>query len=157
LGAESGWESAKSSCPSLRLAVSHIAERGDSKASGLQEFGFFTHNKDWTRRARGDAGGVATGLQRSFTAEQKASLDAAEASGVFEYKTVGQGAATTIVAAVRPEFAHTGGHYLDDAQEAYTVPNDASLSDHPHGVKRWALDPEIAERLWTASTELIRT
>lgn len=102
-------------------------------------------------------GGVATGLQRSFTAEQKASLDAAEAAGVFEYKTVGQGAATTMVAAVRPEFAHTGGHYLDDAQEAYTVPNDASLSDHPHGVKSWALDPEIAQGLWTASTELMST
>lgn len=33
-------------------------------------------------------GGVATGLQRNFTPEQKASLDAAEAAGVFTYKTV---------------------------------------------------------------------
>jgi NAD(P)-dependent dehydrogenase (short-subunit alcohol dehydrogenase family) len=31
-------------------------------------------------------GGVATGLQRTFTARQKASLDAAEAAGVFTYK-----------------------------------------------------------------------
>ncbi|MBT2504264.1 SDR family NAD(P)-dependent oxidoreductase [Curtobacterium sp. ISL-83] len=100
-------------------------------------------------------GGVPTGLQRNFTPGQKASLDAAEAAGMFSYKTIGQGAATTIVAAVRPEFAHTGGHYLDDAQEAYTVPDDASLADHPHGVKAWALDPDAAERLWKVSSDLV--
>ncbi|MEU3739972.1 SDR family NAD(P)-dependent oxidoreductase [Streptomyces sp. NPDC032198] len=101
-------------------------------------------------------GGVATGLQRNFTAQQKQSLDAAEAAGVFTYKTVQQGAATSLVAAVAPEFAHSGGHYLDDAQEAYTVPNDVDLAQHPHGVKEWALDPAIAKRLWTVSTDLLR-
>lgn len=100
-------------------------------------------------------GGVATGLQRNFTAKQKESLDAAEAAGVFTYKSIGQGAATTLVAAVAPEFAHTGGHYLDDGQEAYTVPDDADLAQHPHGVKQWALDPVAARRLWTVSTELL--
>ena len=101
-------------------------------------------------------GGVATGLQRNFTPAQRESLDAAEAAGVFAYKTIEQGAATSIVAAVAPEFAHTGGHYLDDAQEAYTVANDADLAQHPHGVKEWALDPSVAERLWTVSTDLLR-
>ncbi|GAB2602856.1 SDR family NAD(P)-dependent oxidoreductase [Kribbella endophytica] len=99
-------------------------------------------------------GGVATGLQRNFTTAQRESLAAAEAAGVFSYKTVAQGAATSIVAAVAPQFARTGGHYLDDAQEAYTVGNDAELADHPHGVKEWALDPSLAERLWTVSAEL---
>ncbi|WP_399895147.1 SDR family NAD(P)-dependent oxidoreductase [Streptomyces sp. BBFR51] len=102
-------------------------------------------------------GGVATGLQRNFTARQRASLHAAEAAGVFTYKTVGQGAAITLVAAVAPEFAHSGGHYLDDAQEAYTVPNDADLARHPHGVKEWALDPVTAERLWAVSADLLRS
>ncbi|MCX5399521.1 SDR family NAD(P)-dependent oxidoreductase [Streptomyces sp. NBC_00102] len=101
-------------------------------------------------------GGIATGLQRNFTPEQKASLDAAEAAGVFTYKSVEQGAATSLVAAVAPEFAHSGGHYLDEAQEAYTVPNDADLAQHPHGVKEWALDPATAERLWTVSAALLR-
>ncbi len=99
-------------------------------------------------------GGIATGLQRNFSPRQRQSLDAAEAAGVFTYKTLGQGAATTLVAAVAPEFAHTGGHYLDDCREAYTVADDASLADHPHGVKRWALDPDLAERLWNMSTRL---
>lgn len=100
-------------------------------------------------------GGVATGLQRNFTPQQRQSLDAAEAAGVFTYKTVEQGAATTIVAAVAPQFAHSGGHYLDDCQEAYTVPNDADLTQHPHGVKEWSLDPAIAKRLWAVSTDLV--
>ncbi|MET9498425.1 SDR family NAD(P)-dependent oxidoreductase [Streptomyces sp. NPDC006552] len=101
-------------------------------------------------------GGVATGLQRHFTPRQKASLDAAEAAGVFTYKTVEQGAATSVVAAVAPEFARSGGHYLDDGQEAYTVPDDADLAQHPHGVKEWALDPDAAERLWDVSAQLLR-
>ena len=101
-------------------------------------------------------GGVATGLQRNFTRQQRESLDAAEAAGVFAYKTVEQGAATSIVAAVAPEFARSGGHYLDDAREAYTVPNDAELAQHPHGVKEWALDPAAAERLWVVSADLTR-
>ena len=101
-------------------------------------------------------GGIATGLQRNFSAEQRASLDAAEAAGVFKYKTVEQGAATTLVAAVSPEFAHAGGHYLDDCREAYVVPNDAQLAQHPHGVKQWALDQASAERLWMVSSDLLR-
>ncbi|MET4780392.1 SDR family NAD(P)-dependent oxidoreductase [Glaciihabitans sp. UYNi722] len=101
-------------------------------------------------------GGVATGLQRNFSPTQKESLDAAEAAGLFEYKTVAQGAATSLVAAVAPEFAHTGGHYLDDCREAYTVPNDAELADHPHGVKEWALDPAAARLLWAVSADLVR-
>ncbi|MET3808210.1 NAD(P)-dependent dehydrogenase (short-subunit alcohol dehydrogenase family) [Nakamurella sp. UYEF19] len=100
-------------------------------------------------------GGVATGLQRNFTIEQKTSLDAAEAAGVFAYKSVEQGAATSIIAAIAPEFAHTGGHYLDDGREAYTVPNTAQLAQHPHGVKEWALNPVTAQRLWTVSTDLL--
>ena len=116
-----------------------------------------------TRRWQGDGivanavnpGGVATGLQRDFTQRQKDYLAAAEASGAFAYKTIQQGAATTLVAAVAPEFAGTGGHYLDDCREAYTVDDDADLFTNSHGVKRWALDPEAAQTLWTASLAMV--
>jgi NAD(P)-dependent dehydrogenase (short-subunit alcohol dehydrogenase family) len=100
-------------------------------------------------------GGVSTGLQRDFTQKQKDYLAEAEASGVFVYKTVEQGAATTLVAAVAPEFAHTGGHYLTDGQEAHTVPNDADLFENSDGVKQWAIDPDTAQRLWTVSLDFI--
>jgi len=100
-------------------------------------------------------GGVATGLQRDFTQKQKEYLADAEAAGVFVYKTVAQGAATTLVAAVAPEFAHTGGHYLTDGREAHTVANDADLFANGDGVKQWAIDPATAQKLWTVSLELI--
>jgi NAD(P)-dependent dehydrogenase (short-subunit alcohol dehydrogenase family) len=102
-------------------------------------------------------GGVATGLQRDFTQQQKDYLAAAEAAGAFVYKTVQQGAATTLVAAVAPEFAHTGGHYLDDGREAHTVTDDADLFTNSHGVKQWALDPDSASRLWATSLDLLRS
>jgi len=116
-----------------------------------------------TRRWRDDGvvanavnpGGVATGLQRNFSTAQRESLAAAEAAGIFTYKTVGQGAATTLVAAVAPEFAGVGGRYLDDCREAYTVPNEATLAEHPHGVKQWALDPTTADQLWRRSVSMI--
>lgn len=61
-----------------------------------------------------------------------------------------------LVAAVAPEFERTGGHYLDDCREAYTVPDDAQLSsDTSHGVKRWALDQGAARELWTFSLDAL--
>ncbi|HUN35029.1 MAG TPA: SDR family NAD(P)-dependent oxidoreductase [Trebonia sp.] len=100
-------------------------------------------------------GGIKTGLQRNFTQRQRESLDAAEAAGVFTYKTIEQGAATTLVAAIAPELQRSGGHYLDDCREAYTVPNDADLSAHSHGVKEWALDPDAARQLWSVSLKTL--
>jgi NAD(P)-dependent dehydrogenase (short-subunit alcohol dehydrogenase family) len=99
-------------------------------------------------------GGVATGLQRNFSDAQRESLAAAEAAGIFTYKTVGQGAATTLVAAIAAEFAGVGGRYLDDCREAYIVPNEATLAEHPHGVKQWALDPAAADQLWRRSLDM---
>ncbi|WP_328293456.1 SDR family NAD(P)-dependent oxidoreductase [Kineococcus sp. NBC_00420] len=116
-----------------------------------------------TRRWRDDGvvanavnpGGVATGLQRSFSPVQRASLAAAEAAGTFSWKTSAQGAATILVAAVSPEFAAVGGRYLDECREAHVVPDDATLAEHPHGVKRWAVDPDTARALWRLSTDLV--
>ncbi|MTD57965.1 SDR family NAD(P)-dependent oxidoreductase [Amycolatopsis pithecellobii] len=100
-------------------------------------------------------GGVSTGLQRDFTQDMKDHLDRLEAAGVFSYKSVQQGAATTLVAATAPEFAHTGGHYLDDGNEADTVPDDAELAGNSHAVKQWALDPDTARKLWQVSLDLL--
>ena len=61
----------------------------------------------------------------------RASLYAAEAAGVFTYKTLGQGAATSLVAAMAPELPGVGGLYLDDCRGAYTLPDEATLAEHP--------------------------
>ena len=31
------------------------------------------------------------------------------------------------------------------------MPNEATLADHAHAVKRWALDPDAADQLWSRS------
>jgi hypothetical protein len=35
------------------------------------------------------------------------------------------------------------------------VPNDADLSAHSHGVKKWALDPDAARDLWAVSLKTL--
>ncbi len=35
------------------------------------------------------------------------------------------------------------------------MPNEATLADHPHGVKQWALDSTAADRLWHRSLDTI--
>lgn len=97
-------------------------------------------------------GGIATGLQKHVSQETRDSWARLEAQGRFVWKTPQQGAATTLVAAVAPEFAETGGHYLEDCQEAPTVEDDARTGS---GVRRWARDPDSAHLLWETSLELL--
>ena len=99
-------------------------------------------------------GGIATGLQKHIPQEVKDGWVTMQASGELFMKTTQQGAATTLVAAVAPEFAGTGGHYLEDCAEAPTVADDARVGA---GVRRWALDPEAASRLWEVSTAMLRS
>lgn len=94
-------------------------------------------------------GGIATNLQKHIPQAVKDSWGPLQESGELFMKNTRQGAATTMVAAVAPEFAGTGGHYLEDCVEAPTVADDAQVGA---GVRRWALDPEAAERLWEVST-----
>ena len=97
-------------------------------------------------------GGIMTNLQRYVPQEVKDGWQRMSDEGTFTFKTTQQGAATSLVAAVAPELAGTGGHYLEDCNEAETVANDAEVSS---GVREWALDPEAAERLWDVSTALV--
>jgi NAD(P)-dependent dehydrogenase (short-subunit alcohol dehydrogenase family) len=99
-------------------------------------------------------GGIMTNLQKYVDQATKDRWAEMEASGAVQFKTPQQGAATTLVAAVAPEFAHTGGHYLEDCVEAPTVDDDAQVGA---GVRRWALDPEAARRLWAVSLALLAT
>ncbi len=97
-------------------------------------------------------GGIMTRLQRYVTQEVKDGWQRMQDEGSAVFKTPQQGAATSLVAAVAPELAGTGGHYLEDCNESETVANDAEVSS---GVREWALDAEAAERLWDVSAELV--
>lgn len=68
-----------------------------------------------------------------------------------EFKTVPQGAATSVWCATSPQLDNRGGVYCEDCDIAEAVPADYTGMT---GVSPWACDPELAERLWTLSEKL---
>jgi NAD(P)-dependent dehydrogenase (short-subunit alcohol dehydrogenase family) len=66
-------------------------------------------------------------------------------------KTVEQGAATTVWAAVSRQLDALGGVYCENCNIAEPVPAD---SQEMGGVRPWAMDPALAERLWQLSEKI---
>ncbi|MBB6220927.1 oxidoreductase [Rhizobium leguminosarum] len=66
-------------------------------------------------------------------------------------KTVEQGASTTVWCAVSEKLDGLGGVYCENCNIATAVPGD---STEMLGVRPWATDPELAERLWQLSERL---
>jgi NAD(P)-dependent dehydrogenase (short-subunit alcohol dehydrogenase family) len=66
-------------------------------------------------------------------------------------KSVEQGAATIVWCAANAQLRGMGGVYCEDCD--ITNVTDAGPRDEP-GVRPWAIDPELAERLWMLSEEL---
>ncbi|OLT53326.1 SDR family NAD(P)-dependent oxidoreductase [Cellulosimicrobium sp. CUA-896] len=93
-------------------------------------------------------GAIATDLQRHVGGRLSTPPE--------QRKTVRQGAATTVFAAVSPLLDGIGGRYLDDCQEARTVDERPADPQALTGsVARYALDPEGADRLWQLSLRLL--
>jgi NAD(P)-dependent dehydrogenase (short-subunit alcohol dehydrogenase family) len=98
-------------------------------------------------------GAIETNLSRHMEPETLAAL---RDSGMYTYKTVEQGAATSVLAATSPMLEGVGGRYFEDCNEARVI--DLNGSDEPtSGVARYAVDPGNAERLWKLSVELLET
>jgi NAD(P)-dependent dehydrogenase (short-subunit alcohol dehydrogenase family) len=91
-------------------------------------------------------GAVMTELVRSLPEEElqaiRSTLTAAS------YKNPEQGAATSVWCATSPQLEGMGGVYCEDVDIAEPVPADFP---EPRGVRPWAMDPALAERLWTQS------
>ena len=100
-------------------------------------------------------GGIATRLQRHIDPEELARARR-EAGAGAELKTIEQGSATSIFAAVSPLLDGIGGRYLEDCHEADIVASRAA-SDGRHGVAAYALDLANAERLWDLSDRKARS
>jgi NAD(P)-dependent dehydrogenase (short-subunit alcohol dehydrogenase family) len=66
-------------------------------------------------------------------------------------KTPEQGAATQLWCATSPLLAERGGVYCENCNIARAVPAD---STELLGVRPWAIDPALAERLWTVSADM---
>jgi NAD(P)-dependent dehydrogenase (short-subunit alcohol dehydrogenase family) len=96
-------------------------------------------------------GAVPTDLSRSVPEEEMREIRARlAAAGHTTYKTTEQGAATSIWCATSTQLDGMGGVYCEDVDIAQAVPGDFP---EPRGVRPWAMDPNLAERLWTRSEE----
>ncbi|SOE95451.1 NAD(P)-dependent dehydrogenase, short-chain alcohol dehydrogenase family [Burkholderia sp. D7] len=99
-------------------------------------------------------GRIETGLQRSITIKELQALGYRNEDGEIPedqralYKTVQQGAATTVWCATNPALDGMGGVYCENADIAAAVPADHASLD---GVLPWAVDQAAAERLWALS------
>ena len=80
---------------------------------------------------------------------------AAEGKAPFEWKTVPQGAATSVWAGVVADADEVGGKYCENCHVATPVPDGTAMSMVSGGVYAYALDQKSAEALWKKSEEMV--
>jgi NAD(P)-dependent dehydrogenase (short-subunit alcohol dehydrogenase family) len=79
---------------------------------------------------------------------------AAEGKGPFQWKTIPQGAATSVWAGVVAA-DEIGGRYCENCHVGNIVPDNATITVVTEGVRAYALDPTNAEALWKKSEEMV--
>ena len=99
-------------------------------------------------------GGIMTTLQRHMTKEEITQRGWVDEQGNINerFKTTEQGASTSVWAATAPTLAGRGGRYLEDCSEAQVL---EKMSADFTGVMNYAVDPALADKLWSLSTDLI--
>ena len=80
---------------------------------------------------------------------------AAEGKGPFQWKTVPQGAATSVWAGVVASADEIGGQYCENCHVGKIVPDNVTITAVSEGVRAYAIDPDTAEALWKKSEELV--
>jgi hypothetical protein len=78
---------------------------------------------------------------------------AADGQPPFQWKTIQQGAATSVWAAFVARAEDVGGRYCENCQVSEV--SDGLISPVSPGVKSYALDPEHAKALWTKSEQMV--
>jgi NAD(P)-dependent dehydrogenase (short-subunit alcohol dehydrogenase family) len=135
---------------------------GRSKTANI----LFAVEFDRRHRARGvratalHPGGIKTELGRhmapdeldKIVAQINAQL-AADGQPPFQFKTIPQGAATSVWAAFVAAAEEVGGRYCENCQVSQVT--EGLISPVSPGVRPYALDPEHAKALWARSEELI--
>ncbi|NVN09565.1 SDR family NAD(P)-dependent oxidoreductase [Nguyenibacter vanlangensis] len=123
---------------------------------------------DARHRARGvratavHPGGIMTELARHMApGEIEAMVSrineqaAAEGQKPFQFKSIPQGAATSVWAGVVAGADAVGGRYCENCRVSDVVPDDQPISLVNAGVRAYALDPARAEALWTKSEDMV--
>jgi NAD(P)-dependent dehydrogenase (short-subunit alcohol dehydrogenase family) len=80
---------------------------------------------------------------------------AAEGKPAFQLKTIPQGAATSVWAAVVATAGEIGGRYCENCHVGEIVPDHVTINPISEGAREYALDPKTAEALWNKSEELV--
>jgi NAD(P)-dependent dehydrogenase (short-subunit alcohol dehydrogenase family) len=137
---------------------------GRSKTANI----LFSVAFDQRHRARGvratavHPGGIKTELGRHLDpgaieklVEQINKDREAEGKGAFEFKTIPQGAATSVWAAVVAAPDEVGGHYCENCQVGKALGDDAFINRASEGIRKYALSPQSAEALWRKSEEMV--
>jgi NAD(P)-dependent dehydrogenase (short-subunit alcohol dehydrogenase family) len=134
---------------------------GRSKtANALFALEFDRRHKDrGVRAAAVHPGGIQTELARHMDPGAiQGMLDsinaaaAAQGGAAFQWKTIPQGAATSVWAAVVASPSEVGGRYCEDCHVAEVIDGDEMLRG---GVRPYATDPEHAKALWALSETLV--
>jgi NAD(P)-dependent dehydrogenase (short-subunit alcohol dehydrogenase family) len=120
------------------------------------------HRKRGVRAAAVHPGGIHTELGRHIDPtriqgiiDQMNQQLAAEGKPPFQWKTVPQGAATSVWAGVVASADEMGGRYCENCHVGHVVPEHVTISAISEGVRGYALDPNTAEALWKKSEELV--
>ena len=114
------------------------------------------------RAAAVHPGGIQTELGRYADMKQVEKLVedmnqqlAAEGKPPFQWKTIPQGAATSVWAAIVADVDEIGGKYCENCHVGNIIPDDVTINAMSEGVRAYALDPKAAEALWRKSEELV--
>jgi NAD(P)-dependent dehydrogenase (short-subunit alcohol dehydrogenase family) len=91
-------------------------------------------------------GGIRTNLQRHQTGPEVLEL-----FEKYPWKTLEQGASTSVLLAASPLLEGISGRYFEDNNEALRTEDLAADT----GVRPHALDPDDAARLWDVSLEML--
>jgi NAD(P)-dependent dehydrogenase (short-subunit alcohol dehydrogenase family) len=120
------------------------------------------HREGGIRAAAVHPGGIQTELGRHMERghlqamiEQMNKQLSAEGKAPFQWKTIPQGAATSVWAGVVASADEIGGRYCENCHVGKIVPDDVVISAISEGVRGYALDPNNAEALWKKSEELV--
>jgi NAD(P)-dependent dehydrogenase (short-subunit alcohol dehydrogenase family) len=116
------------------------------------------HRASGVRATAVHPGGIQTELGRYMTDEVRDGLvksinatNQAAGAPAFEWKTIPQGAATSVWAGVVAPADEVGGLYCEDCHVAERVEG----GDIRGGVRAYALDPDHAKALWAKSEEMV--
>jgi NAD(P)-dependent dehydrogenase (short-subunit alcohol dehydrogenase family) len=120
------------------------------------------HRERGIRAAAVHPGGIQTEIARHSHAGQEREMIeqlnrqlAAEGKPAFRWKSIAQGAATSLWTAIAAPADEIGGRYCENCHVGAIVPDCVKLNSNSEGVRGYALDPANAEALWQTSEQMV--